>query len=77
MLKDKKVQISMTEEDHICENALAERVNGILKTEFMLGEKLGSFEVARALVRQAIQVYNEQRLHTSLDYQTPEQRYAA
>jgi putative transposase len=77
MLKNKRVQISMTEEDHICENALAERVNGILKTEFMLGEKLGSFEIARALVRQAIKVYNEQRLHTSLDYQTPEQRYAA
>lgn len=70
-------QISMTEENHVYENALAERVNGILKSEFMLGEKLRSFEVAKELVREAIKIYNEQRLHMSLNYETPAYRYAA
>ena len=66
----------MTEVDHAAENALAERVNGILKIEFMLGDKLQSFEVAKELVKDSIKIYNEQRLHMSLDYQTPAMRYA-
>ena len=67
----------MTEEDHVYENAIAERVNGILKTEFLLGEKLQSFRVAKKLVQQSIKIYNQQGLHTSLDYRTPAYRYAA
>lgn len=77
ILEKNKISISMTEEDHIYENALAERINGILKTEFMLGEKLQSFEIARKLVRESIRIYNQERLHMSLGYQTPEMRYAA
>lgn len=69
------IRISMTEEDHVYENAVAERVNGILKTEFMLGQKLQSFKVAKELVNDSIKIYNEQRLHMSLDYQTPESVY--
>lgn len=75
ILQKHKVGISMTEENHVYENALAERVNGILKNEFMLGEKLQSFKVAKELVKQSIKTYNEQRLHMSLDYQTPEYCY--
>lgn len=71
LLESKGVKISMTEENHVYENALAERVNGILKTEFMLGEKLQSFEVAKELVKEAIQIYNNERLHMSIGYQTP------
>ncbi len=67
----------MTEQDHVYENAVAERINGILKTEFLLGQKLRSFQIAKELTTESIQIYNQQRLHTSLDYQTPEQRYAA
>jgi transposase InsO family protein len=71
------IRISMTEESHVYENALAERVNGILKSEFMLGETLRSFEVAKELVCESIKIYNEQRLHISLNYETPAYRYAA
>ena len=39
----------MTEENHVYENAVAERINGILKTEFLLGEKLRSFQIAKEL----------------------------
>jgi transposase InsO family protein len=77
ILNKHETQISMTEENHVYENAVAERVNGILKSEFLLGEKLQSFQVAKKLVRESIKIYNEQRLHTSLDYQTPEYRHAA
>ena len=70
-------RISMTEENHVYENAIAERVNGILKTEFLLGERLQSFEQAERLAAQSIKTYNEERLHLSLNYQTPAQCYAA
>lgn len=77
ILKDKKVKISMTEENHVYENALAERVNGILKTEFMLGETLSSFEIAKELVRESIKIYNEERPHMSINYLTPQHKHAA
>ena len=77
MLKERGVSISMTEKNHCYENSLAERVNGILKDEFMLGERLPSLSVVRKVVRQSIRIYNEERLHMSLDYQTPSMRYAA
>lgn len=77
LLRDNCVKISMTEENHVYENALAERVNGILKDEFMLGEKLQSFKVAKKMVREAVNTYNNERLHMALDYKTPEWKYAA
>ena len=67
--------ISMTEENHCYENAIAERVNGILKCEFSLGDTLPSLKVARELVRESIEIYNFDRLHMSLDYQTPASVY--
>lgn len=77
ILEENGIRISMTEENHCYENAIAERINGILKTEFMLGEKLPSIAVAKELVKDSIKTYNEERLHMSLDYQTPEYKYAA
>lgn len=77
MLTHKNVSISMTQENHCYENAVAERVNGILKTEFLLGERLVSYETALKLTIEAITTYNEERLHTNLNYQTPAQCYAA
>jgi len=70
-LIENNMQISMTEEDHVYENALAERVNGILKQEFLLGERLPSFEMAKKMIEEAITIYNNERLHTSLDYEIP------
>ena len=64
--------ISMTEQDHCAENALAERMNGILKSEYGLGRELQSKEQARQAVDQAVQLYNTRRPHTALDYQFPE-----
>jgi transposase InsO family protein len=71
-LKRRKIQISMTEEKHCYENAVAERVNGILKDEFYLDQCFANTELARLATKNAIKTYNEKRLHLSLGYKTPE-----
>jgi putative transposase len=77
ILINKNVMISMTEENHCYENAVAERLNGILKDEFSLGQILASFAIAKRLTREAISCYNNERPHSSLSYKTPAQCYAA
>jgi len=72
-LKRNGFEISMTEENHCYENALAERVNGILKQEYWLGSTFRSIEQAIAAVVEAIYLYNVRRPHLSLNYKTPEQ----
>lgn len=63
--------ISMTEVDHCAENALAERMNGILKAEYGLGSQMGSKGLARRMVDQAVVLYNTERPHTALNYRIP------
>jgi len=70
-LKRKKIEISMTEDNHCYENALAERVNGILKDEFYLDQTFASLEEAKRAAKNAIKLYNSKRLHLSLDYKIP------
>jgi len=69
------VRISMTEENHCYENAVAERVNGILKDEFYLDITFFSVKIAQKAVKNAIKIYNNERLHLSLDYKTPNSVY--
>lgn len=64
--------ISMTEKDHCAENALAERMNGILKQEYGLDQEFGSKEQVRRAVDQAVWLYNNKRPHTALGYDYPE-----
>jgi len=71
-LKKRKIKISMTEENHCYENALAERVNGILKDEFYLDQCFFSTSHACVAAKNAIEVYNTKRLHLSLGYKTPD-----
>jgi len=75
ILKRKKIDISMTEENHCYENALAERVNGILKDEFYLDQVFTDVAHAKRATKNAINLYNEIRLHLSLDYKTPNMVY--
>jgi transposase InsO family protein len=63
--------ISMTVADHCAENALAERMNGILKGEYGLGQKLKTKALGRQLTDQGVWLYNTRRPHTALKYQTP------
>ena len=75
ILKRKKIGISMTEENHCYENAMAERVNGILKDEFYMDQTFTNTAHAKRAVKNAIKLYNEIRLHLSLDYKTPNMVY--
>jgi len=77
ILKDIEIQISMTEENHVYENAVAERVNGILKDEFLLGVRFNSKEIAQQAVDEAIRIYNTERPHFSIGLSTPAKKYAA
>ena len=75
ILKRKKIDISMTEENHCYENALAERVNGILKDEFYMDQTFTNTAHAKRAAKSAIKLYNEIRLHLSLGYKTPNMVY--
>jgi len=75
ILKRKKIDISMTEENHCYENAMAERVNGILKDEFYLDQIFMNVTHAKRAAKNAINLYNEVRLHLSLDFKTPNMVY--
>ena len=77
ILKDNKMEISMTEENHCYENALAERVNGILKEEFLLDEEFANRAEALKAVKEAIASYNTRRPHWSLNLFTPQQIHKA
>lgn len=69
------VALSMTPHGDPHENAVAERVNGILKDEFGLGETLPGFAQANALVARSVRAYNELRPHGSHDLLTPNQAH--
>ncbi len=70
-LLKRNIKISMTEDNHCYENAVAERVNGILKDEFYLDLIFFSTKLAQRAVKNAIKLYNNERLHLSLEYKTP------
>ncbi|WP_225831062.1 IS3 family transposase [Pseudomonas sp. MM211] len=65
------VRCSMTDGYDCYQNALAERVNGILKAE-LLPARFESFEQARQLVDEAVRIYNTERPHLALKYKTPD-----
>lgn len=77
LLKRNKMLISMTEENHCYENAIAERVNGILKQEFLLDETFADKRSALKAVKEAIESYNTRRPHWSLKLCTPRQIHMA
>lgn len=70
-LRNAGLPISMTEEHHCYENAMAERVNGILKQEYEMDRDFRSKQQAQKAFRQAIWLYNHRRPHTSLRYAFP------
>lgn len=76
-LKSLGMRISMSEQANPYDNAVAERVNGILKQEFLLDRTFPDFNSAQKAVKEAIKIYNEDRPHMSLGYKTPEQFFNA
>jgi transposase InsO family protein len=70
ILKENKVKISMTQSGDPRDNAIAERVNGILKTE-LLAPVFVDLEAARSGVEKAINIYNYLRPHSSISMLPP------
>ncbi len=70
-LAKRHIRSSMGQTGNCYDNALAERVNGILKIEYGLGHRFATIAQARLAVFQAIWLYNHERPHLSLDYRTP------
>jgi transposase InsO family protein len=67
--------LSTTEKYDPYENAVAERMNGILKYEFGLRRELPNMEIAVKMVDEAVHLYNSKRLHRSLDMETPNEAH--
>lgn len=64
-------KLSTTQQYDPYENSVAERVNGILKYEFGLKNSIKNQDIARKMIQQSIRIYNEKRLHWSLNFKTP------
>lgn len=75
LLTDNQIAISMTHNGDPYENALAERMNGILKGEFNLYSNLQGLTQATQLVAASIEAYNQERPHSSCDFLTPVQAH--
>ena len=76
ILQGIKCRISMTENGDPRENAIAERVNGILKEEWLNKEMITTLGQARDIVRKVIDIYNTRRPHSSVEMLTPEEAHA-
>ena len=75
ILQDNHIEISMTQDGNPRDNAIAERINGILKTEWLYNEHLKGYQDALQRIAQIIDIYNNRRPHLSLNYKTPAQAY--
>ena len=70
LLQQHHAMISMTQSGDPLENAVAERVNGILKTE-LISSSYADIDKASLSIARAITIYNYKRRHSSLNYQIP------
>ncbi len=70
------IACSMTDGYDCYQNALAERINGILKMELLL-QRPADLAQARRMVQQSVQIYNQERPHLSLQLKTPDEVHRA
>ncbi len=75
LLQDFQVKISMTQNGDPLDNAIAERVNGILKNELLIKEKIKNLEHAQKLLNDVVMIYNDERPHMSIALLTPNQAH--
>jgi putative transposase len=71
LLKDYNIKISMTENGDPIENAIAERVNGIIKGEYLENYAVENINQAKKLLKAVIDLYNNERPHMSIGNLTP------
>jgi len=66
LLQDNNIKISMTEKGDPLENAIAERVNGIIKEEYLNDYQINNLKEAKNLLKHVVKLYNEERPHNSI-----------
>lgn len=71
LLQENDIQISMTENGDPRENAIAERINGIIKGEYLETYQVYSLEQASELLEAVVNLYNSDRPHMSIGNLTP------
>ena len=71
LLQDNNIEISMTENGDPLENAIAERINGILKEEYLMHYEVGNLSEAEDVLTNSVNCYNQQRPHMSCGWLTP------
>ena len=72
LLQNNGIGISMTENGDPLENAVAERINGILKGEYLKHYQISTINQAKEQLQLAVKLYNEDRPHFSIGLLTPE-----
>lgn len=72
LLQTNSIAISMTQDGDPLENAVAERINGIIKQEYLDHYKINDLADAIKIMDRSVKIYNQQRLHLSCNLQTPE-----
>ena len=72
LLQDNNIDISMTESGDPRDNAIAERINGILKNEYLSACQVSSVREASALLHDVIELYNNDRPHMSISNLSPD-----
>jgi len=75
LLNENNIAISMTNNGDPYENAIAERINGIIKSEFDLYSSQLGYHETSATIEKTIAAYNQLRPHASCDYLTPDQAH--
>jgi transposase InsO family protein len=71
LLIENNISISMTESGDPLDNAIAERINGIIKHEYLKHYGPSNLERATQLLKQVVESYNERRPHLSIQMNTP------
>jgi putative transposase len=66
LLRDNLIEISMTENGDPLENAIAERINGIIKEEYLNDYKVNNLKEAKEILENTVKLYNEERPHMTI-----------
>lgn len=72
LLQDNDIKISMTENGDPLENAIAERVNGIIKDEYLQDTTVKNLQEAKSVLSFVVNLYNEERPHNSISNNVPD-----
>ncbi|CAM2968512.1 IS3 family transposase [Flavobacterium frigoris] len=75
LLNKSKIKCSMTQNSDPYENAVAERINGILKQEFNIDKYNQSLPVMKQIIKEVVEIYNNKRPHYSNFMLTPNQMH--